>query len=95
MLVTTIASMPRGVATMRSRWGTCRIVVVKVHPEVAGGAAASASWSPAPRGFWGDNSSTMVRRDLWWVAERGAAGVVDPGPRLALFEGVQVGQRKK
>jgi hypothetical protein len=35
--------------------------MVKVHPDVAGVAAVSASWSSGPRDFWGDHRGTMVR----------------------------------
>lgn len=43
MPVTTIASMPYGLATIWGRWATRLIVVVKVHLEVTGVAASSAS----------------------------------------------------
>ena len=47
------------------------IAVVEIHPDVAGVAAALASWSPGPRGFWGGNRGTMVRRGLgWWASAR-------------------------
>jgi hypothetical protein len=42
--------------------------------HVAGFAAASASWSTEPRGFWGDNSGVMARAErsrIVWNA-RGA-----------------------
>jgi hypothetical protein len=51
MPVTTIAAMPHGLATHLS-------AMVEVHQEVAGFAAASASWSTGLRAFWGDNRGT-------------------------------------
>ena len=75
MPVMTIASMPHGLATIWARWVTRVLVVVKVHPEVAGFAAASASWSTGPRGFWGDNRGTMVRRGLGWWPSVGWLGL--------------------
>ncbi len=51
MLVTTITSMSHHMATIWAHWITCVIVVVQVHPDVAGIAAASPSWSTGPRDF--------------------------------------------
>ena len=72
----TITSMPHGLATIWARWVTRLIVVVKVHPEVAGVAAASASWSTGLRGFWGDHRGTMVRRGLGWWPSLGRLGLL-------------------
>jgi hypothetical protein len=44
MLVMTITSMLHNMETIWVRWITHLIAVVWVHPEVAGVAAASASW---------------------------------------------------
>jgi hypothetical protein len=49
MLVTTITSMSHGVATIWARWAPRLIAMIKVHPDVAGFAIASASWSTGPR----------------------------------------------
>jgi hypothetical protein len=61
MPVTMIASMSDDLVTIWARWATRMLVVVIVHQEVAGVAATSVSWSTGARGFWGDNSNTMVR----------------------------------
>jgi hypothetical protein len=57
--VMTITPMLRSMVTMVARRATRVLVVVKGHPEMAGVAAVSGSWSTGPRGFWGDNHGTM------------------------------------
>jgi hypothetical protein len=62
--VMTITPMLRSMVTMVARRATRVLAVVKGHPEIAGGAAVSASWSTNPRGFRGDHRGTIVRRGL-------------------------------
>ena len=50
-------------------------MVVKVHPEIAGYAAASASWLTDPRGFQDNNRGTMVRPGLGWWPSVGWLGL--------------------